>query len=71
MKETYYNIMMISTFTCLTVPEGHKEERSMVNGELVKFKYPAVVADHYRYRGAVENQNTLMNDGGTKPKICL
>ena len=42
--------MMTSTSYGLTVPEGQKEERSMVNGEVVKFKYPEVVTDHYRYR---------------------
>ena len=58
---------MMSTFSVLTVPEVQKEERRMVNGEIVKFKYPKVVADHYRYRGAVENHNALRHDGGTKP----
>ena len=31
MKEPYYNIMMVSTFSVLTVMEGQKEKRSMVN----------------------------------------
>ena len=31
-KETDYNVMMMLTFSCLTVPEGQKEERRMVNG---------------------------------------
>ena len=38
----------------------------MVNGEVVKFKYPEVVADDYIYRGAVENHNALSHDGRTK-----
>ena len=41
---------MMSNFSGLAVPEVHKEERSMVNREVVKFKYPKIVADHYRYR---------------------
>ena len=45
--------MMMSTFFGLTVPEGQKEEKMMMNGEVVKFKYNEVVADHYRYKGAV------------------
>ena len=37
-----------------------------MNGVVVKFKYPEFVSDHYRYRGAVDNQNSLRHDGGTK-----
>ena len=43
----------------------------MVNGEVVKSKYAEVVADHHRYRGAVENHNSLRHDGGTKSQIGL
>ena len=47
MKEPAYNIMMMSTFSGLTVLEGQNEERIMLNGEVVKSKYPEIVADHY------------------------
>ena len=30
----------------MTVAEGQKEEIRMVNGQVVKFNYPEVVADH-------------------------
>ena len=40
LKELDYNIMMMSTFSGLTVPEVQKEERRIVNGEIIKFKYP-------------------------------
>ena len=43
--------MMMSTLLVLTVAYGHKEEIRMMNGEVVKFKYPTVVADHYMYKG--------------------
>ena len=56
----------MSTFSGLTVPEGQKEQIRMVNGEIFKFKYPEVVAYHYRYRGAVDNHNSLSLDGKTK-----
>ena len=49
-----YNIIMVSTFSGLTVTEGQKEEIIRVNGEVVKFKYPEVVADHYIYMGAAK-----------------
>ena len=71
LKEPDYNIMMMSTFSVLTVSEGQKEERRMVNGEIVKFKYPELVAYHYRYRGAVENHNTLRHYDRTKYQIAL
>ena len=57
MKEPDYNIMMMSNFSGLTVPEGQKEERRMVNGEVVKFKYPVTAVDNYIYRGVLENKN--------------
>ena len=43
----------------------------MVNGKIVKFKCPEVDADHYRYRGELDNHNALRNDGGTKYKFSL
>ena len=42
-----------------------------MNAEAVKFKYPEVVADHYKYRGAMDNHNALRHDGGTKSQIGL
>ena len=51
--------MMMSNFSGLTVPEGQKEDIRTVNGEIFKLKYPGVVADHYRYRGVLDNQNSL------------
>ena len=46
LKDTDYNIMMMSTFSGLTVPEDKKEDRMMVNGEVVKFNYTGVVFDN-------------------------
>ena len=63
--------MMMSNFSGLTVPEGQKEDIRTVNGEIVKFKYPGVVADNYRYRGVLDNQNALKHDGRTKYQFCL
>ena len=62
---------MISTFSGFAVPEGHKEDRSMENREVFKFKYPEVFANNYRYRGAVDNHNFLRHDGGTKSQFGL
>ena len=51
MKKPDYNIMVMSTISGLTVMEGHKDEIRMVNGEVVKFNYTELFADHYRYSG--------------------
>ena len=69
MKEPDYNILIISTFSGLAVPEVQKEERSMVNVEEEKFKYPAVVDDYCRFRGVVDNHNVLRHDNRTKSQI--
>ena len=71
MQETDYNIMLVSTLSGLTVPEVQKEEILMMNGEVVKFKYIATIAYHYRYREAVDNPNSLSHDGGTNSQIDL
>ena len=42
-----------------------------MNGEVVKFKNTEVVADDYRYRGAVDNHNALRHDGGNKHQMFL
>ena len=70
-KEPYYNIMMVSTFSVLTVMEGQKEKKIMVNIDVVKFRYPEVVSCHYKYKGEVENHNALRNNGGIKSQISL
>ena len=59
----------MSNFSGLTVTEGQKEERRMANGEGVNFKYPVAVADHYKYRGAVDNHNILRHYSRTSPKL--
>ena len=53
------------------MPEGQKEEKSIRNLEVVKFKYTKVVADHYIYMGAAENHISLSHDGKTKHQIGL
>ena len=43
----------------------------MVHLYVIKFKYTGIFDCHYRYRGAVENNNSLRYDGRTKSKIGL
>ena len=40
----------MSTFSGLTVPGINKEDKIVVNVDVVKFKYLEVVAGKYRYR---------------------
>ena len=40
LKHPDYNIIMMSQCLGLNVPENQKEERMMVNRDIVKFKYP-------------------------------
>ena len=42
-----------------------------MNGEIVKLKCPEVDADHYRYRGAVDNHNALRHDVRTEYRFSL
>ena len=63
MRDSNYNKFMVSTFSGLTVLVGHKEEIIMVNGEVVKFKYPEIAADNYRIRVTEDKQNRGMISG--------
>ena len=64
-KDPDHNVIMMSIFYGLTVTDGQKQERSIVNKEALKFKYPEVVTDHYIYRGLLENPNASRHDGRT------
>ena len=46
MKERTYLIMMMLIYSEITEPGGKKTEIRMVHWEVVKFKYPEIVADH-------------------------
>ena len=70
-KDPDYNIILMSIFLGLTVPEGQKQERSIVNGVEFKYKYPEVVTYRYIYKGGVENPNASRHDGRTKYQIVL
>ena len=43
--------MLVLTYSGLTGIGGKKEEIMIVNGEVVKFKYPGIIYDNYIYRG--------------------
>ena len=49
MKEPDCNIMPMSTYSVLTVPDNHKEEIRIFIGEVIKFSYPEFFSYNYRY----------------------
>ena len=42
-----------------------------MDAEVVKFNYPEVFVNNYRYMGSVKNHNDLSNYGGNKHQISL
>ena len=42
-----------------------------MDGEVVRFEYPEVVANHYKYKRAVYKQNSLRHDYMNKYKIIV
>lgn len=73
MKEPDYVMMLMSTYGALT--ELHDQEfsyrGSAAAGDATHFKYKEVVANHYKYRGAVDEHNAKRHDGGTCCGISL
>ena len=63
--------MIMSNFSGLTLPEGYKEEKRMVNREAIKFKYPGAVDNNCKYKGVVENPNELKHYGGYQYQIVM
>ena len=70
-KGPYYNTMIVSKISVLDVPQGQMEYRSMLNGQVVKFKCHGFVGDCYKYRMLEDKHNELRNDGGTSSQIGL
>ena len=46
MREPYYNIIIMSTFSVVTVTGDQKMDKRMGNGYVVKLNYPVVVDYH-------------------------
>jgi len=73
LKEPDYTLMMMSTYGSLIVKDGQrdsvrvsKEDRTMK-----RFKYTEVVANHFKYRGAVDDHNGKRHDCGSKNGLSL
>ena len=73
LKEPDYVMTLISTYGSLHTHPNQKESvRTDDKGKLIKtFKYTEVIANHYNYRGAVDEHNAYRHDCGTKHGLSL
>lgn len=73
MKEPDYVMMLMSTYGALIEHQDQKRSYrgSIASGDATSFKYKEVVANHYKYRGAVDEHNSKRHDGGTGDGIGL
>ena len=64
---------LMSTYGSLHTHPNQKESvRTDDKGKLIKtFKYTEVIANHYNYRGAVDEHNSYRNGCGTKHGLSL
>jgi len=75
MKEPDYTMMLMSTYGCLVTKDNQKLsyrqwEKNGVS-QLSTFKYTETFANHFGYRGAVDDHNNKRHDGGTHQGISL
>lgn len=66
-------MMMMTTYGALI---EHRDQKlsyrgSIATGHATSFKYKEVIANHYRYRGAVDEHNAKRHDGGIGDGIGL
>ena len=60
MKETDYIMQIISTYGTLAMMGEEKHHHVMVSGtkQVITYKYPEVVHNHYQYRDMIDNHNS-------------
>ena len=76
MKEPDYVMSLMSTYGTTSPNIGQEETRrhyKNANGDDVtkSFQYPEIVANHYAYRGCVDDHNNKRQDGGSKQGLAL
>jgi len=76
MKEPDYIMSIMSTYGTTSPKDSQKETRhhyKNMQGQIVTttFKYPDIVANHYAYRGCVDDHNNKRQDGGKKQGLAL
>ena len=76
MKEPDYIMSLMSTYGTVSPKQGQMDVRRHFknsDGQNVtkEFQYPEVVANHYTYRGSVDDHNNKRQDGGTKQGLSL
>ena len=73
LKEPDYVLMMMSTYGSLIIKDGQRDSIRLDKDRqpITTFKYTEVVANHFTYRGAVDEHNNKRHDCGTKNGLCL
>jgi Transposase IS4 len=75
MKEPDYVMMLMSTYGSLIVNDGqklsHREYHADGQTVCTTFKYTEPFANHFIYRGAVDDHNNKRHDGGSHQGISL
>ena len=72
LKEPDYVLTMMSTYGSLIVKDGQRDSvRLDKEGATKRFKYTEVIANHFQYRGAVDNHNGKRHDCGSKNGLSI
>jgi len=64
LKEPDYVMILMSTYGALISSQEQKISTRIFQGEKTTFKYTEVIANHYKYRGAVDEHNNRQHDAG-------
>jgi hypothetical protein len=76
MKEPDYVMSLMSTYGTTSAkaeqPETKRHYKNAQGDDITKvFRYPEVVANHYAYRGCVDDHNNKRQDGGSKQGLAI
>lgn len=70
-KEPEYNMMLMSTYSFLEVPQDAKEKIRKVGDETIKFRYKEPFFNHFQFRDTVDNHNALRHSYGIDSTIGI
>ena len=64
-------MMFMSTYGTINPKPGQQKVRRRLNGEKIEYYHSEVVANHYKYRDAVDAHNAKRHDGGIHQGLSL
>ena len=70
-NEPEFVMMFMSTYGTTNPKVGQEKVRRRLNGETIEYYHSEVVANHYKYRDAVDAHNSKRHDGGTHQGLSL